>query len=69
MFTKALVIIVMIVILFSLGSALFYLIQDKGKTDRTIKALTWRIALSVGLFIFLMICFMFGLITPHGINS
>jgi succinate dehydrogenase hydrophobic anchor subunit len=67
MFTKFLIIIVMIAILYSLGSGLFYLIKDKGKSKRTIRALTWRIGLSIGLFILLFIAFALGLITPHGV--
>jgi hypothetical protein len=43
------------------------MIRDKGQSDRTIKALTLRIALSVGLFLLLLIAYATGLITPHGI--
>ena len=48
------VIAVLVLIVFSLGSALLYLIRDRGGTDRTVRALIWRIALSVGLFLILM---------------
>jgi len=41
-------------ILFSLGSALVFLIRDKGNSTRTVKALTLRVALSIGLFLLLM---------------
>ena len=57
----------MLVILVSLGSGIVFLVRDEGKTKRTVKALTWRIALSIGLFIFLILGFMFGFISPHGI--
>ena len=67
MFTKVLIILVMLVILVSLGSGIVFLVRDEGKTKRTVKALTWRIALSIGLFIFLILGFMFGFISPHGI--
>jgi hypothetical protein len=49
-------------ILASLFSALFYLFKDKGQGERTVKALTIRISLSIGLFIILLICFKLGLI-------
>ena len=55
------------VILFSLGSALYYLIKDKGQSDRTVKALTVRITLSIVLFFLLMLGFYFGLISPQGL--
>jgi hypothetical protein len=49
-------------ILASLFSALFYLFKDKGQGERTVKALTIRISLSIGLFILLLIGFKLGLI-------
>jgi hypothetical protein len=50
-----------------LGSAMFYLIRDKGKSDRTVKALTVRVALSVTLFLLLMLGHYFGLIPKSGL--
>jgi hypothetical protein len=67
MFTKMFILIVMLVILITLFSGLLYLVRDDGKTKRTVKALTWRIALSLGLFIFLMIAFALHWINPHGV--
>jgi hypothetical protein len=64
---KLFVIAVFLVILFSLGSALFYLVKDKGQSNRTLKALSWRIGLSVGLFLLLMLLTALGVIKPHGI--
>jgi hypothetical protein len=51
----------LVLILASLGSALFYLIRDKGKTDRTLKALMLRIGLSITLFIMLMVSYKLGI--------
>lgn len=64
---KIIVIIFLLIILFSLGSGLVFLIQDKGQSHRTVKALTFRIGLSLALFVLLMIAYATGLITPHGI--
>ena len=64
---KLLIILVLLVILFSLGSGLFYLVRDKGDSERTVKALTVRIALSIALFLLLMLGFATGIIQPHGI--
>lgn len=55
----------LLIILGSLASAMYYLIRDKGTSDRTIKALTVRITLSVTLFILLLLGFKFGWIAPH----
>ena len=55
------------IILLSLGSALYYLIRDKGTSERTVKALTLRIGLSMTLFILLMLGHYFGLIPKSGL--
>jgi len=62
---RIVVIIFIIVILGSLGSALYYMVRDRGTTERTVKALTLRIALSVTLFLLLMLGSYFGLITTR----
>lgn len=67
MMTKIFIIFVMIIILGSLASGLFFLVRDTENSKRTVKALTIRIAISLSLFIFLFIAFKFGLIKPHGI--
>lgn len=67
MFTKIFIILVMLIILFALGSGLVYLVKDDGKGKRTVKALTWRIGISLVLFIFLIIGFSTGLISPHSV--
>jgi succinate dehydrogenase/fumarate reductase cytochrome b subunit len=63
---KLVVIAFLIVIVASLASALIYLIRDKGQSDRTVKALTVRVALSVTLFLLLMIGYYFGIIPQQG---
>jgi hypothetical protein len=60
---KILVILFVILIVASLGSALYFLVRDRGQGSRTVKALTWRVGLSVALFALLMLGFYFGLIT------
>ncbi len=50
-------------ILASLGSALFYLIRDRGRSTNTVKMLAIRVALSIGLFLLLMIGYKLGYIS------
>lgn len=66
MLVKLLAAAMLLAILISLGTGFFYLMRDKGQSDRTVKALTVRIALSVTLFILFLIAAATGLITPHG---
>jgi DUF2909 family protein len=62
---KVIVLVFVVLILLSLGSALYYLIKDRGGSNRTVKALTWRVALSITLFVLLMLGFHFGFITSN----
>lgn len=62
MLVKLFIVATLLLIVGSLFSALFYLIKDKGQGDRTAKALTLRISLSLGLFILLMAGYYSGLI-------
>jgi cytochrome bd-type quinol oxidase subunit 2 len=65
MAVKLVVILLLIVIVGSLGSALLFLLKDKGETHRTVKALTVRISLSILAFLILMAAWWAGLITPN----
>ena len=56
------VLVMIIAILFSLGSALFYLVRDRGTSNRTIRALAVRVGLSILLFVLLMAGHYFGFI-------
>ena len=66
---KLLIIAVLIVILWNLGAGLYYMMFDKGKTDRTVKSLSWRIGLSVGLIVLVIIGIYTGVIKPHDIQG
>jgi cytochrome bd-type quinol oxidase subunit 2 len=65
---RVLVVAVLLGILFSLGSALFHLMTDKGNSRKMVRALTVRVALSVGLFVLLIVASQLGLIAPHGVG-
>jgi hypothetical protein len=64
---KYFVIFVMLCILGSLFSALFFMFRDKGNSRRMVKALTIRVGLSVSLFLLLMAMFYFGVIGRSGL--
>lgn len=62
---KIAVVLMLMLIVGSLFSALYYLIKDKGSGERTARALTIRISLSILLFVLLMLGYYMGLI-GHG---
>jgi succinate dehydrogenase/fumarate reductase cytochrome b subunit len=66
---KTLVIVAfLLVILYNLGAGLYYMLIDKGTTDRTVNALTRRIKLSVALILLVILGIATGIIEPHGIQ-
>ncbi|UCE75770.1 MAG: twin transmembrane helix small protein [Gammaproteobacteria bacterium] len=67
MLIKILIITTLLAILVSLASGMVFLVKDKGQSQRTAKALTVRITLSVALFGLLMLGIFTGHIKPHGI--
>ncbi len=58
---------VFILILASLFSGLYFMMKDKGDGTRTVKALSFRVGLSVALFLLILIGFATGIIQPHGL--
>jgi len=64
MLIKVLTVVFLLTILYSLASSLIFLVKDKGEGDRTVKRLTWRIGLSIVLFLFLWAAYQLGWIEP-----
>ena len=66
MLVKAVIILFLVVILYSLGSAFVFMIRDKGEGDRTVHRLMWRIGLSLFLLLLLFVMFQMGWIESSG---
>lgn len=69
-FIRLFVIVMLLAIVVSLGSALYHLARGPGRGDsrKMLRALTVRISLSIILFILLMAAWYAGLISPHGVQ-
>ncbi len=66
MLVKAVVIIFMLVILYSLGSSFIFMIRDKGQGERALRRLMWRIGLSLFLLLLLYVMFQMGWVESSG---
>ncbi|MEK6595155.1 MAG: twin transmembrane helix small protein [Pseudomonadota bacterium] len=55
--------VVFFFILYSLGSALYYMYKDKGQSNRMLKSLSIRIGLSLFLFIVMMISYRLDMVS------
>ncbi len=62
---RIIIVIALIGIIASLGSALVFLVRDRGSTSRTVNALTVRVGLSVTLFLFILFSYWMGWIEPR----
>lgn len=65
MTAKVLVILILLGILFMLGSALRYMVTDQGKGTRVVRALTVRIVASIALIGLLYGLAAMGIIEPN----
>jgi hypothetical protein len=62
---KAIIALAFVGILASLGSALVFLMRDRGTTNRTVNALTVRVGLSIALLAFIWFSYWMGWIEPR----
>lgn len=69
MLPKLTITVLLVAIVISLFSALFFMMKDSSKSKRTVRALTLRVGLQVALIVFLLVATMMGWIHPHGIGG
>ena len=65
---RIVVIVGLLLVVFSLGTALYYLYHDRGQGTRMVKALAIRVALSASLIAFLLLSYHFGWIGEKGLR-
>jgi FtsH-binding integral membrane protein len=66
---KILIPIAFLLIIASLFSGLFFVMKDKGKSNRAVYALTFRVGFSVLLFLILIVSYKLGWIHPHDVGQ
>jgi hypothetical protein len=57
---RILIVVLLLAVIASLFSGLYFVYKDKGNSNRAVTALTVRIGLSVLVFLILMVSFYFG---------
>lgn len=62
---KLLVVLILLAIVISLFSGLWFLYRDRGAGTRGVRALTLRIGLSISLFVLLMVAYRFGFVPGY----
>lgn len=66
---KIALVVMLFVVIFNLGQALYFMMTDKGKSNRTVWALTRRIGLSIVLIGMVVLGIWIGWLQPHGIGQ
>lgn len=64
MLSKVIIILFLLAIAYTLFSSFFFLVKDKGEGKRAVNRLTWRVGLSLALFVLLYVFFRLGWIEP-----
>jgi predicted acyltransferase len=64
---KIVLVIVFLVVIFELGQALYFMMTDRSGSNRTVWALTRRVAFSILLIVLIVIVIYTGVLHPHGI--
>jgi hypothetical protein len=59
---KVVVLLLLAGVIVSLFSGLYFLYKDKGQSNRVVVSLTIRVALSISVFLVLILSYYFGLI-------
>ena len=68
MLQRLVIILMLVAILASLFSGMYFMLHDRGRSTRNVKALSIRIGLSLLLFLMLVLAYVFGLIKPNDIH-
>jgi len=55
-------------IVYNLAAGGYYMLSDKGKSERAVRALTWRIGLSILLILLIAAGVYSGIIQPTGLG-
>ena len=66
---KIALVVVLLVVIFNLGQALFFMMKDKDDDRRTVWALTRRIGLSLVLIGMVILGIWMGWLHPHGVSQ
>ena len=65
---KPLIVLALLAIMVSLGKALFSMSSGPEHSAQVVQALSWRIGLSLALFVSLLVSYHFGWIAPHTVR-
>lgn len=66
---KIAVVLMLLAIVIALFSGMYFMLKDGSDKRRTVRALTWRVGLQLGLIGFLVLSYFMGWIQPHDLGK
>jgi len=66
---KLIIVLLLIFIMVSLFTALYYMVKSPDNAATVVKSLTLRISLSIFLLVLIVVGAQFGIIEPHGFGE
>ncbi|MDD9823115.1 MAG: twin transmembrane helix small protein [Gammaproteobacteria bacterium] len=66
---KLIIVVLLLFVVGSLFSALYFLVKDPSTSKRVVRSLSWRIALSLFILLLLVAGIQFGFIVPHDVGG
>jgi putative copper export protein len=66
MLPRLIIVFILLAILASLFSGVYFMLKDRSQSTRNVKALSIRIGLSILLFVLLLVAYLTGIIQPNG---
>ena len=68
LWVKVLALLLLAAAVFALFRGLTSMVKGESADGRTVRALAWRVGLSVAVFLFLILSMYMGWITPHDVR-
>jgi hypothetical protein len=69
MLPKLIIVILLLAIVAVLFSGMVFLVKDPSRSRRTLRSLSWRVALQLLLIVFLVVAYFLGWIRPHDLGK
>ncbi|MDN5864088.1 MAG: twin transmembrane helix small protein [Gammaproteobacteria bacterium] len=65
MIVHIILIVLFLIVVVALAQALFFLAHDRGESKRAVKALSWRVGLSMLLLVLIFVLWAAGVLHPN----
>lgn len=65
MIIHVILVVLFLIVVVALGQALYFLAHDHGESKRAVKALSWRVGLSMLLLVLLFVLWGVGVLHPN----